>query len=171
MSNRTQHRRPPELEPDLATAMLDFAKCAAAGTMPSRFYFQEPSLRDCAGFFADEVVCAATGNSERCRSVALRHRHAFDPFALPWQPKPTYVSALATQRRLPYQIEAERRTGVRVAVPSVPWSSAGAPSAPGDGDRGRGKPPPPPSSGVSLQVSSIDAFPALRNMRFPLAAL
>jgi hypothetical protein len=135
-------------------------RCMASGARPSHFTFQEPSPSDCASVFADEVRCAATDDNEACRRVALRRRHAVDPFALPWQPRPGYVAALATQRRLPYQIDTERRTGIRVAVmpmsPPQQRNNAHAGAGAGGGptsDRSRSPPPPPPSSGVSLSVS------------------
>ena len=163
--NRTQYRRPPDLDPDMPTAFVTFVQCMASGARPSRFTFQEPNALDCAAVLADEVRCRVSGDDAACRNVALRHRHAVDPYALPWQPRPVYVTALATQRRLPYQIDTERRTGIRVAVPPV--APAAPPAGGSTGPRGSGgRPPPaPPSSGVAFSVTSSGWWPTERHYR------
>jgi hypothetical protein len=147
-----EHLRPADLRPEPLTAAAgSFARCMADGLRPSKFTFQDPGAVDCAAMFADCVRCTMMGKDDACRRVALRQRHAVDPYAMAWPPRPAYVTQLALQRRLPYQVDQERRTGVRVAVPPLgPRSSASAEQS----DRRRRGPPPPPSSGVSWRVDA-----------------
>lgn len=182
---RTSHWRPPDLEPDVWRGATEFATCMARGLQPSRFAFQEPGPADCATLLADEVRCRLTGSDDACSRLALRRRHAVDTSRLPWAPKPAYVTALALQRRLPYQVETERRTGVRVAVPpmsfglppppppssassaaagsgssSARWSDNSSSSSRSRSNQSPPPPPPPPSSGVSLSVPAKLAWHA-----------
>jgi hypothetical protein len=121
-----EHLRPADLRPEPLTAAAgSFARCMADGLRPSHFTFQDPGAVDCAAMFADCVRCTMLGKDDACRRVALRQRHAVDPYAMAWPPRPAYVTQLALQRRLPYQVDQERRTGVRVAVPPLgPRSSS-----------------------------------------------
>ena len=137
----------PDIQPRPIGALFSFVKCMAGGLDPARFGFQDPDPWSCMDAVTDEWKCTFILEADdSCRRVALRHRGAVDPNAGVWQPRPAYVTWLALQRRLPYQVDMERR-GILVAVPSYGFGQQRAPSRDDEG-----KSPPPPSSGVSFCV-------------------
>jgi hypothetical protein len=168
-SRWSEHKKPAELAPSVTGAVHGFAACMLDGIRPSRFVFQDPNPQLCAAVAYDELKCALTGQENACRRTAHRKRDVVDPYGTVWQPRPAYVTRLALQRRLPYQVDQERRLGVRVAVPPVApsgpprtasqgtaaqgWADLGrergasSSSSGGGGGRNGG---PPPSSGVAL---------------------
>jgi hypothetical protein len=164
-SRWSEHKKPAELAPSVTGAVHGFAACMLDGIRPSRFVFQDPNPQLCAAVAYDELKCALTGQENACRRTAHRKRDVVDPYGTVWQPRPAYVTRLALQRRLPYQVDQERRLGVRVAVPPVAPSGPprtasdgaaqgcqkrGASSSSSSGGGGRRNGGPPPSSGVAL---------------------
>lgn len=87
--------------PGVLSSMYEYTMCTKRALNIRIIGFAEPTLQQCIDEFSRNVRASALIADEAAKADVLKQRRGVvDPYALPWAPKPEYVTWLREQGRL-----------------------------------------------------------------------